>query len=46
VPVTLGYAVQGLFVAACEQWLAGPDADLGPLIDAAVHGLVSVFGAA
>ena len=46
VPVTLGYAVQGLFVAACEQWLAGPDADLGPLIDAAVHGLASAFGAA
>ena len=44
VPVTLGYAVQGLFVAACEQWLAGPDTDLGPLIDAAVHGLASVFG--
>ena len=28
-PVTLGYAVQGLFVAACEQWLAGADTDLG-----------------
>ena len=45
-PVTLGYAVQGLFVAACEQWLAGADTDLGRLIDAAVHGLASVFGAA
>jgi mycofactocin system transcriptional regulator len=45
-PVTLGYAVQGLFVAACEQWLAGADTDLGRLIDAAVHGLGSVFGAA
>jgi len=45
-PVTLGYAVQGLFVAACEQWLAGADTDLGRLIDAAVHGMASVFGAA
>src|SRR6202161_705671 len=44
-PVTLGYAFQGLFVAACEQWLAGADTDLGRLIDAAVHGLASVFGA-
>jgi mycofactocin system transcriptional regulator len=43
-PVTLGYAVQGLFVAACEQWLAGADTDLGRLIDAAVHGMASVFG--
>jgi mycofactocin system transcriptional regulator len=45
-PVTVGYAVQGLFVAACEQWLAGADTDLGRLIDAAVHGMASVFGAA
>jgi mycofactocin system transcriptional regulator len=45
-PVTLGYAVQGLFVAACEQWLAGADTDLGRLIDAAVQGMASVFGAA
>ena len=43
-PVTLGYAVQGVFVAACEQWLAGADTDLGRLIDAAVHGLASVLG--
>ena len=43
-PVTLGYAVQGLFVAACEQWLAGADTDLGRLIDAAVHGMASAFG--
>ena len=44
-PVTVGYAVQGLLVAASEQWLAGADTDLGRLIDAAVHGLASVFGA-
>lgn len=43
-PVTLGYAVQGLFVAACEQWLAGADTDLGRLIEAAVASLASVFG--
>ncbi len=45
-PVTLGYAVQGLFVAACEQWLAGADTDLGELIDAAVHGLAAAFAPA
>jgi mycofactocin system transcriptional regulator len=45
-PVTLGYAVQGLSVAACEQWLAGADPDLGRLIDAAVHGLAGVFATA
>jgi hypothetical protein len=41
----VGYAVQGLLVAASEQWLAGADTDLGRLIDAAVHGMASVFGA-
>jgi len=45
-PVTLGYAVQGLFVAACEQWLAGADTDLGRLIDAAVRGLAGAFAVA
>ena len=45
-PVTLGYAVQGLFVAACEQWLAGADTDLGELIGAAVHGLAAAFAPA
>jgi TetR/AcrR family transcriptional regulator, regulator of mycofactocin system len=45
-PVTLGYAVQGLFVAACEQWLAGADPDLGELIGAAVHGLAAAFAPA
>ena len=44
-PVALGYAVQGLSVAACEQWLAGSDPDLGRLIDAAVRGLGGVFAA-
>lgn len=44
-PVTVGYAVQGLLVAASEQWLAGADTDLGRLIDAAVHGMASVSGA-
>jgi mycofactocin system transcriptional regulator len=42
-PVTLGYAVLGLSVAACEQWLAGADPDLGRLIDAAVRGLAGAF---
>ena len=42
-PVTLGYAVQGLSVAACEQWLAGADPDLGALIDAATRGLAGAF---
>ena len=42
-PVTLGYAVQGLSVAACEQWLAGADPDLARLIDAAVGGLAAAF---
>jgi mycofactocin system transcriptional regulator len=42
-PVTLGYAVQGLSVAACEQWLAGADADLERLIGAAVSGLAGAF---
>jgi mycofactocin system transcriptional regulator len=42
-PVTLGYAVQGLSVAACEQWLAGADTDLARLIDAAVRGLAGAF---
>ena len=45
-PVTLGYAVQGLSVAACEQWLAGADPDLGRLIDAAVRGLAGAFAGA
>jgi mycofactocin system transcriptional regulator len=45
-PVTLGYAVQGLSVAACEQWLAGADPDLGRLISAAVGGLAGMFAAA
>jgi mycofactocin system transcriptional regulator len=45
-PVTLGYAVQGLSVAACEQWLAGADPDLGRLISAAVSGLARMFAAA
>jgi mycofactocin system transcriptional regulator len=43
VPVTVGYAVQGLSVAACEQWLAGADPDLGRLISAAVRGLAGAF---
>ena len=34
---------QGLSVAACEQWLAGADPDLAPLIDAAVRGLAGAF---
>jgi AcrR family transcriptional regulator len=42
-PVTLGYAVQGLSVAACEQWLAGADPDLAQLIGAAVRGLAGAF---
>ena len=45
VPVTLGYAVQGVSVAACEQWLAGADPDLARLIDAAVRGMAAVFAA-
>ncbi len=45
-PVTLGYAVQGLSVAACEQWLAGADPDLARLIDAAVRGLAGAFAVA
>jgi mycofactocin system transcriptional regulator len=46
IPVTLGYAVQGLSVAACEQWLAGADPDLARLIDAAVRGLAAALAAA
>jgi TetR/AcrR family transcriptional regulator, regulator of mycofactocin system len=42
-PVTLGYAVQGVSVAACEQWLAGADPDLARLIGAAVRGLAAAF---
>ncbi len=42
-PVTLGYAVQGVSVAACEQWLAGADPDLARLIGAAVRGLAGAF---
>ena len=42
-PVSLGYAVHGLSVAACEQWLAGTDPDLGRLIGAAVRGLAGAF---
>jgi AcrR family transcriptional regulator len=45
-PVTLGYAVQGLSVAACEQWLAGADPDLERLIGAGVSGLARAFGPA
>ncbi|MGI8450252.1 MAG: mycofactocin system transcriptional regulator [Streptosporangiaceae bacterium] len=45
-PLTLGYAFQGVSVAACEQWLGGPDPDLGRLIDAAVRGLGGAFAAA
>jgi mycofactocin system transcriptional regulator len=44
-PVTLGYAVLGVSVAACEQWLAGADPDLGRLIDSAVRGLGGAFAA-
>ena len=42
-PVTVGYAVQGLSVAACEQWLADADPDLGLLISAAIHELAGAF---
>jgi mycofactocin system transcriptional regulator len=42
-PVTLGYAVQGLSVAACEKWLAGADPDLGRLIGAGVRELAGAF---
>lgn len=45
-PAALGYAVQGLSVAACEQWLDGADPDLERLIDAAVRGLAGAFAAA
>ena len=38
--------VQGLSVAACEQWLAGADPDLARLIDAAVRGLAGAFAVA
>ena len=42
-PRTIGHAMLGVAVAAYEQWLATPDADLCELLDSAVLALGSAF---
>jgi mycofactocin system transcriptional regulator len=44
-PATVGHAMLGVAVAAYEQWLASPDADLCELLDSAVRALGSAFRA-
>jgi mycofactocin system transcriptional regulator len=42
-PSTIAHAMLGVAVAAYEQWLARPDADLCELLDAGVRALQSAF---
>ncbi len=42
-PSTIAHAMLGVAVAAYEQWLASPDADLCELLDAGVRALRSAF---
>jgi len=43
-PQTVAYAVLGVAIAAYEQWLDDEDADLGTLLDSAMHELAAAFG--
>jgi mycofactocin system transcriptional regulator len=42
-PVTIGYCALGTSIAAYEQWLQDPGADLGALLDAGFSGLARGF---
>jgi TetR/AcrR family transcriptional regulator, regulator of mycofactocin system len=42
-PQTIAHAVLGVAVAAYEQWLDDPDADLGGLLDSAMRQLAAAF---
>jgi len=43
VPQAVGWAALGVSIAAYEQWLEDPDADLAELLDGAYHGLAVGF---
>ena len=42
-PQTISHAVLGVALAAYDQWLADPDADLGVLLDSAMRELAAAF---
>jgi mycofactocin system transcriptional regulator len=42
-PQAIAYAVLGVAIAAYEQWLDDPDADLGNLLDSAMRQLAAAF---
>ncbi len=43
-PQVVAQALLGVSVAGYEQWLADPDSELIPLLDAALDGLVTMLG--
>ena len=45
VPQAVGWAALGVSIAAYEQWLSDPRADLHDLLDAAYRGLAAGFAA-
>ena len=44
-PQAIAHAILGVAIAAYEQWLDDEDADLGGLVDAAMHHLGAAFAA-